>query len=196
MSILLKEAILILKRGGVVGYPTETVYGIGSRIDNPGAIYRLKKLTGRDRKKPLLVAFPSVSVAAKYVFLSEKEKKFLRKIMPGPISVIVKSRPGKIPKSITNGGDFVGIRIPENSTARRLASSIGAIISTSANLSGDRPVLSADEAEKRLGIFSVVSGKCKYKKASTLIELSTGKILKEGAYPKKRLLRKWKEAFS
>jgi len=196
MAISLKDAILILKRGGVVGYPTETIYGIGSRIDNPGAISRLKKLKGRDRKKPLLVAFPSVSAASKYVFLSEKEKKFLRKIMPGPVSAIVRSRPGKIPKSVTGGGDFVGIRIPENATARRLASSIGAIISTSANPSGDLPALSAEEVEKRLGIFSVVSGKCKYKRASTLIELSTGKILREGAYPKKRLLRKWKEAFS
>lgn len=196
MALSLKDAILILKRGGIVGYPTETVYGIGSRIDLPEAVLRLKKLKGGDRKKPLLVAFSSISVASKYVFLSEKEKKFLRKIMPGPVSAIVRPRPGKIPKSVTGGRNFVGIRIPENATARRLASSIGAIISTSANLSGDPPALSAEEVEKRLGIFSTVPGKCKYKKASTLIELSTGKILREGAYPKKALLRKWKEVFS
>ncbi|MFH0961172.1 MAG: L-threonylcarbamoyladenylate synthase [archaeon] len=195
MAVTFKQAVAILKKGGIVGYPTETLYGLGVRIDNLAAIGRLKKLKGRDGKKPFLIALPGVRSIPKYAHATRGQLAFLREILPGPVAVLLK-RKATVPPEITGGSDLVGIRIPANRLARALAKSVGAITSTSANPAGKRPATSASQVERELGILSVVPGACKYGKPSTLMNVSTGKILREGAYSAEKLAEIWGRHFS
>ena len=174
-----RKAINILKSGGVIAFPTETVFGIGACISQPKAIRRIFKIKGRPRSKPLQILVASIKQAQELGKFSQKALGFAKKKWPGPYTLVVyKTR--KVPKLITGGSSRVGLRMPNHRVALALIKACGPIAATSANLSGKKPILQAKEVKKSLPrIDFVVSGKTGNGKASQVIDTTRNfKILR------------------
>jgi len=173
------KAVEILKKGGIIAYPTDTVYGIGCNIFDEKAVKKIFKLKGRDFNNPLPVAVSSLKMLEDLAFLTDQDKEIIQKLLPGPIMVILPKKP-KVSDLITNGSKFVGIRIPEHEQAIEIIKQAGfPIITTSANLSGEEPVTEAEKVD--LKVDFVVKGECKHKIPSTVIDLKNNRILRQGA---------------
>ena len=179
----IKKAVEVLREGGVIAYPTETVYGLGADISNQSAVNQVFKLKGRDFSKPLSIAVANFKTIKELTKLSSKQERMVRRLLPGPVTVL-------LPKSkvvsdlITAGGKLVGIRFPDHQIAREIIKGFGRpITATSANLSGGPEILEAKGID--LPVDLVVKGKCQYGEGSTVIDLEKNQIVRKGAnYPK------------
>jgi L-threonylcarbamoyladenylate synthase len=175
------EAAAVLDDGGLVVYPTETVYGLGADALDATAVAQVFETKGRARSKPISMAVPDVETAAEYVHLSAKEEAFMREFLPGPVTVVVERGPA-VPDVLTAGRDRVGIRIPDHETALQLAAASGPVTATSANLSGNpsaKRVAAVDEQVRdRAG--AVVDGGETPGGGSTVVDVSSGTIHRRG----------------
>lgn len=188
----LKQATNILLKNGLVVYPTDTLYGLGANALSKRAILKVYKTKGREFKKPLSVAFYSLSQAKKYVKFNSSALKLAQKFLPGPLTIVLPMK-YKFPKKLTFGSKKVGIRIPDNKVALALIKECKfPITATSANISGREDPITAEDAVKQIGKkvdLILDGGKCKVKKPSTVVETSDNKIkiLREGAIKKSQL---------
>ena len=146
----IKAAAHLMVQGGVVVYPTETVYGIGCVPSDPDAAQRICELKGRaDKPLPLICA--DIEAARKVVEMSPEAEKLAAKFWPGPLTLVL---PSKVKYSmwIQRGAKTLGVRVSPYPVAQRLAKAAGGVIvSTSANVSGEEPARSAEEAKKIFG---------------------------------------------
>lgn len=127
-------------RGKIIIYPTDTIYGIGCSAVNGKAIKKIFKLKGREKNKPLIILVGSFNMAAKFAVINERQKKYLKKVWPGPVTCILKSRE-KLPKTITAGKDGIAARLPKSDFLVKIIKKFGVpIVSTSANLSGHKEI--------------------------------------------------------
>jgi L-threonylcarbamoyladenylate synthase len=135
-----EEAAAVLRAGGVVVYPTETFYGLGALASAGEALERLARAKLRPEGKPLpLVAADRAQVAA-VAILDAAAARLADRFWPGPLTLVLPARAGVHP-AIAAGTGTVGIRIPGSEVARALAAAAGgALVSTSANLSGGPPL--------------------------------------------------------
>ncbi|NQT30686.1 MAG: threonylcarbamoyl-AMP synthase [Candidatus Saganbacteria bacterium] len=175
----LKPAIRALKRGEVIAFPTETVFGIGAALNKSQAIKRIFRLKKRPKNKPLQVLVANLNQAKKLGKFSQKALDFAKNNWPGPYTLVVyKTR--KVSKLITGGSTKVGVRIPDHKVALFLIQKCGPIVATSANLAGKKPALTVREVKKQLPqITCVLSGRVRRRKASTVIDATKGfKILR------------------
>lgn len=167
---MLKKAIQILKSGGVIAFPTETVYGIGALLSKPKAIRKIYRIKKRPRGKPLQVLIASMKQAKELGNFSLKALKFIKKRWPGPLTLVV-HKTKKVPKLITGGTNKIGLRMPAHRTILILIRKCGPIVATSANISGEKPFLTAKEVKQGLkGLDYVIPGKVKLGKASKVID--------------------------
>jgi L-threonylcarbamoyladenylate synthase len=176
---MLKKAINILKSGGVIAFPTETVYGIGALLSRPKAIRRIFKIKKRPKSKPLQILVSSMKQALELGKFDAKALTFAKKRWPGPLTLVV-YKTDKVPKLITGGTNKVGLRIPAHRTILNLIRKVGPIAATSANISGENPFLDTEEVERGLpDLDYVISGRVKIGKASKVIDATTGfKVLR------------------
>lgn len=169
-----EKAIKILKAGGVIGFPTETIYGIGACLNQPQAIGRIFKIKKRPRSKPLPILISNLNQLSQLVSsVPVKAKKLIKENWPGPLTIVLyKSK--KVPKLVTGGGSKVGIRMPNHPIALELIKKCGPIVATSANISGKPPALTAKEVKDNLPEIDYVinGGKVKLGKASRVIDLT------------------------
>lgn len=174
----IETAIKILERGGIIAYPTDTIFGIGCNIFDEEAVKRIFELKERDFNKPLSIAVSDFEMLESLVFITKQEKKILEKILPGPFTIILSKRP-IVSNLITAGSEFVGIRIPEYKIILELIEKAGfPIITTSANISGKKSPFNSKEVD--LKVDFVVEGDCEHKKPSTVIDLKNKKIIRQG----------------
>ena len=133
----LKLAAEIIKNGGTVAFPTETVYGLGANALDVNAVSKIFKAKGRPQDNPLIVHIDSLDMAYPLVEdFCENAKKLAQKFWPGPLTIILK-RSKLVPSEVSAGLDTVAIRMPSNEIARKLISlSKTPIAAPSANLSG------------------------------------------------------------
>ncbi|MCX7796235.1 MAG: L-threonylcarbamoyladenylate synthase [bacterium] len=131
----IEEACNILKNGGLVAFPTETVYGLGALVSIPEAIRRIFLVKGRPFDNPLIVHVGSIEQMQMICYIEEKYFEIIKKITPGPITFVLRKKES-VPVEITAGLDTVGVRFPSHPIAQRLALCAGAIAAPSANLSG------------------------------------------------------------
>lgn len=136
----LKDALLplaqIIKRGGLVVFPTETVYGLGGDATNPDAAKKIYEAKGRPSDNPLIIHIAEPSDAEKYAYTKDVYYELARHFMPGPLTVILKAK-DSVPKNTRGGLETVAVRCPENKIARELIRLSGVpIAAPSANLSG------------------------------------------------------------
>lgn len=130
-----EEAARVLQAGGIVLYPTDTLYGFGVDIRNSEAVERLLLLKGRERKKPISVIVPSVAVMHEHAVLHERAEALAQTHLPGALTLVLAARE-HIPESITLNG-ALGLRIPDDTVVLALAKAFNApFTATSANLSG------------------------------------------------------------
>jgi L-threonylcarbamoyladenylate synthase len=129
----------VLRRGGIVAYPTETFYGLGALARDAAAVDRLARAKGRPDGKPLPLLAADRAQVDEVAELGEVAARLAAGFWPGPLTLVLPARPG-LPAAITAGSGAVGVRVPGSDVARALARAAGgAIVSTSANLSGEPP---------------------------------------------------------
>lgn len=131
---ILSKAISILKAGGTLVFPTETVYGIGADAFNSSAVDKIFEIKGRARDNPLIFHISSFKMLESLAYLNSLAKKIVRIFWPGPLTLVLKS---KIDKQFTFGLDTIAVRMPENYIALKLIEAFGSpIVAPSANISG------------------------------------------------------------
>ncbi len=132
----LAGASAILAAGGLVAFPTETVYGLGGNALSADAASRIYAAKGRPSDNPLIVHIAKPSDAEQYAYTNELYEKLAKAFMPGPLTVVLPKKES-IPLSVTGGLDTVGIRCPGHPAARELIRLAGIpVAAPSANLSG------------------------------------------------------------
>ncbi|ERH06600.1 MAG: sua5/YciO/YrdC/YwlC family protein [Halonotius sp. J07HN4] len=176
------DAATAIASGDAVVYPTETVYGLGADATDADAVRRVFEIKGRPRFKPLSVGFADLSMAAEYVTPTERERRFMQRFLPGAVTVLV-ARTGVFPDILVDGGDTVGVRIPDNTVARELARRAGPVTATSANESGSPSVRRVDALADsvRDAAGAVVDTGETPGGESTVVTVETGEIHRRGA---------------
>jgi L-threonylcarbamoyladenylate synthase len=170
-----------IRAGGLVVYPTETVYGLGADATDSAAVGRVFEAKGRDRDKPLSMAVPDLPAAAPYVHLTGTERAFCDRFLPGPVTVVVE-RTDRVPDELVAGGDRVGLRVPDHEVARRLAAAADRpVTATSANLSGGGSARGVDEVGESIRDRAfVLDGGRTLGGGSTVVDVTTGTIHRRG----------------
>ena len=178
---LIDEAIEVLTSGGVVLYPTDTVYGLGANVFNEKAVEKVYNIKNRDYFKPLSVCVSSIDEILLIADIGNN--KTLKNNLPGPFTFIFYKK-----ESINNyatKNHKIGIRIPENIISRKLTQSFP-ITTTSANLSGKKTLNNPKDIINQLneGIDFVIDiGRLKQSEPSTIVDLTRKepKILRKGS---------------
>ena len=170
----LKVAAATMRNGGVIIYPTETVYGLGCLPSDPDAAKRVCEIKGR-AENPLPLVCSDIEMARKVVQFNGTAEKLAEAFWPGPLMFIL---PSKVvyPMWVTHGKKTLGLRVPGAEVPRKLAQLAGGVIvSTSANISGEPPATTAKEALSQTGFkvdLVVDGGPSQGGKPSTIIDLS------------------------
>jgi len=182
-----KEVNNIVKKGGIVIIPTDTLYGVLGSAFLPKTVERIYKIRGRDKDKPCIVLISSFADLKEFgVTLNTEQKKFLDKIWPGKVSVILPVLSSKW-KYLHRGKKSVAFRMigPRNKNLYQLLMSAGPLVAPSANPQGEKPALTKREARKYFGsqIDAYICGGTKISPPSTLVEYKNGKwlVLRQGA---------------
>jgi tRNA threonylcarbamoyl adenosine modification protein (Sua5/YciO/YrdC/YwlC family) len=133
-SRYLKAAADVLKDGGLIIYPTDSVYGLGCDLFNKNAVEKIYKIKGNDKRKLLSFICPDLKGIAEYAFVSNAAYKIMRRLLPGPYTFIL-SATRQVPRILLEKRKTVGIRVPDNIACHDLLAEFGKpIISTSASL--------------------------------------------------------------
>jgi len=139
-----------VKTGGLVVYPTDTVYGLGCDPFNVETVKRVFRVKG-ERKKPLPILASGIEHVEKIAYLSKDARKIVERFWPGPLMIIVPKKP-TLPNIVTCNLGSVGVRVPKHDLAIQFISlSNGLLVGTSANKTGKKPALTASEAAEQLG---------------------------------------------
>ena len=138
-SEVVREAVLVLERGGVIIYPTDTLYGIGADALNGEAVRKVFSMKERSLSKPLPMFVRNIMWAKELAYVKKRDEKTLEKVWPGRVTVVLPKR-DIIPDILTSGHKTVGIRVPDYPMIDQLLKLFGyPITSTSANISGEEP---------------------------------------------------------
>ena len=182
---VLAEAAKVLRGGGLVAFPTETVYGLGADASNPKAIERLNRVKGRPPEKPYSLHLSSVSQLRTVVPLVPPiAERLIERFWPGPLTIVM---PGK-------DGKTVGVRVPDHPIAQAFLSACGVpVVAPSANRSGSPPPTDANEVLAALDgaiDFVLDGGPTKFGRESTVVEIVGARleIRREGAISKDEIL--------
>ena len=183
----LARSARIIARGGVIAFRTDTFYGLGADPFNAGAVQKVKDLKGREGNKPILVLISDVEQLGRLIenrsaAFDELEKQF----WPGALTIIGKGT-GQLPSELTAGTKSVGVRVPDDESARSVVRACGgALTATSANPSGEPAARSAAEALKYFGEsidLIVDGGATKTDRPSTVVDTTSDgglKLVREG----------------
>jgi tRNA threonylcarbamoyl adenosine modification protein (Sua5/YciO/YrdC/YwlC family) len=171
---LIRLVVERLRRGEVIAYPTDTIYGIGCDIFQKGAIEQLYKIKGKDPNKPLSFLCPNLTDISTYAQVSNQAFNIMKRLVPGPYTFILEAS-RKVPKVMLTRRKTVGIRIPNNNIC---------IITTSVKNTENELFNDAEEIAERLGglVDMVIDGGRIVADHSTIIDLSgdTPTVIREG----------------
>jgi tRNA threonylcarbamoyl adenosine modification protein (Sua5/YciO/YrdC/YwlC family) len=143
----LKAAADVLREGGLLIYPTDSVYGLGCDLMNKSAIEKIYHHKGNDKRKLLSFICPDLKEISEYAYVSNAAYKIMRHLLPGPYTFILNATK-KVPKILLEKRKTVGIRVPDHVICHALLSEFEhPIISTSACLHGQDPIGNPDEIE-------------------------------------------------
>ncbi|VUZ83980.1 Threonylcarbamoyl-AMP synthase [Candidatus Methylomirabilis lanthanidiphila] len=146
------HAVSVLRQGGLVAFPTDTLYALGADASNPSAIERVFIAKGRKPTNPILLLVADLTMAIRCVGeLPEAAVRLAERWWPGPLTLVVPA-PGTICSLLTAGTDRIGLRVPDAAIALTLIRQFGGpVTGTSANRSGGKDPLDADEVLRQLG---------------------------------------------
>ena len=189
----IERGISILKQGGLVAYPTDTVYGLGVCASIPQAVERVYKVKERSPNMALPLLLADVSQITKIAEpVPPVAWLLVHNFLPGALTIVL-PKSNSVPDIITAGGTTIAVRIPAHPVPIALVAGLGTpIVGTSANLSGRPSPLTADEVYSQLGDkidLIIDGGRCLGSKESTVVDV-TGQIpvvLREGAISREEL---------
>jgi len=186
---VIAKTIEILKRGGLIIYPSETCYGLGADATNPQAVAKVLQFKGERKGKPILIAVADKKMAQDYVEINEMAENLYQNFLPGPVAVVSKSK-GKVAPGIESANQTLGIRIPNYPLVLEIIRQFGRpITSTSANPSGKKPPYSLKDvlkytSKKRLGLVDIFldAGQLPIRPPSTIVDttLQEPTVLRQG----------------
>ena len=181
-----RRAVEALADGGVIAYPTDTVYGLGCDLTNKHAVDRLYAIKGMDRSHPLAFVCPDLSDIARYAIVDNQVYRVLRRFLPGPYTFILQAT-REVPKLVQMKRKNVGIRVPASETARALARELGRpIISSTAARPGADPLVDPREIDTAFrGLALVLDAGAGGLVPTTVVDLTTSPpaVVREGAGP-------------
>lgn len=182
----ISRAVDVLRSGGVVAFPTETVYGLGADASDPVGVDRIFRIKGRPAGHPLIVHLGDVSQLADWAVDVPPEAYLLaRNFWPGPLTMIVK-RSKRVVDAVTGGRETVGLRVPDHPVALEMLRSFGGgVAAPSANRFGKVSPTTADHVRADLGDevdYVLDGGPCSVGVESTIVDLTTGapEVLRPG----------------
>jgi L-threonylcarbamoyladenylate synthase len=180
----ISEAAAIVKRGGLVAFPTDTVYGLGCDPWNSQAIDRLFESKGRETK-PIPVLCAGLEQAESLVVLDGLALELARRFWPGALTIVAPVKK-PVPIRLDQGTGWLGVRVPDHEVARAFAQEAGgSITGTSANLSGQPSSRTAEEVDRSMGdrLDAVIDGGRSDGTESTVVKVVGGsvEVLRRGA---------------
>lgn len=174
------DAATAIREGALVVYPTETVYGLAADATDPDAVERVFEAKGRSRDKPVSLAVPDVDSALDYVAPTDREERFMREFLPGPVTVVTERR-ASVPDTLTDGAPRVGVRVPDHLVALALLEAVAPLTATSANVSGNPSATTLDELDDVIEMATVVlDGGETGGTGSTVVDVESGTIHRRG----------------
>jgi L-threonylcarbamoyladenylate synthase len=182
-----KRIARYLKEGKIGLFPTDTVWGICSRMDNKASVERVFEIKNREKNKPFLILASDIAQVQKYVNIDNPDVlKITEKYWPGPLTIIFNAKKESVLSAVRAGGETIAARIPDYNELAEIISEVGTpLIAPSANISGENPPVYFDEIDGRIinAVDFIVQGECKMKEPSTIIDCtqSEKKIVREGA---------------
>lgn len=185
----IKEAAKIIKEGGLVAFPTETVYGLGAAYNNPDAVTKIYKVKKRSKNKPLTLHISKRETLESFdCEITHLAKILMDKFWPGPLTIILNTKDKK---------KTLAFRIPKDEIAKCFIEACGIpIVAPSANISGNKPPVSAEGVLKDLDgkIEAVIDGgPTRLGGESTIIDVTSFpyRVIREGAISKSRIQDAW-----
>lgn len=194
----LEQAIASIQRGGVIAFPTDTVYGLGGSLSHPDALERIYEMKGRDpeRSLPVLLASPA-ELSKVTASVTQELLGLARMFWPGPLTIAVPAL-DTLPRQVVASDNTVGVRVPDHSVALTIAQRCGgAIAATSANISGESPACRSEEIDPGLAeaIDLILDGgiaPCGLHSTVIRPDGDTIFVIREGAIPAATLHAAWK----
>jgi L-threonylcarbamoyladenylate synthase len=189
------DAIAVLRRGGIVAIPTDTVYGIGVALDAERGIDRLFEAKRRPADRAIMLLLDSPDQGAAVAAWTPSAAALAEAFWPGGLTVVVNQLPhGGLPPELTGGAPTIGLRMPDHACPRALAAAVGPLPVTSANLSGLPPARDAAEISEQLGdavLCIVDGGPARGGPPSTVVDCTIDpvRILRAGAVSNEEVMR-------
>ncbi len=182
----LEEAVSLLRRGELVCYPTDTVYGIGAAAGNDAAVRRLYAVKGRAPDKPLPLLIADAADATRLAEVTPVARTLMARLWPGGLTIVMRKSPGLRSLALA-GQETVALRVPDHWLVRDMIRLLGEpLTGTSANRAGAPPPVSASEVALQLGemvSLLIDGGPCRQRVESTVVDLTQDgpRIVREGA---------------
>ncbi|MHA1303430.1 MAG: L-threonylcarbamoyladenylate synthase [Candidatus Heimdallarchaeaceae archaeon] len=192
---LIEQAVLYLKSGDVIAFPTDTVYGVGANVFDEQAVNKIFEIKQRPRDKPINVLISSMDQLEQLIEgINPLAERLFRLFWPGALTLILLKK-DSVPEVVTAGKYTIGVRMPKNPVALKIIEELGSpLAATSANISGKKSPLNAKEVFEQLGgriPLILDGGETQERVESTILDLSSKKpkILREGGIPSEKLKR-------
>ena len=187
----IEKASQIINQGGIVVFPTDTVYGIGCDPYNKDSVRKIYEIKSRKISKPFPVLVYSKDIAERIAFFDEFTKKIVERFWPGPLTVILKLTDENLKESL-NITDKIAIRVPNHKCTLELLKKCNFLVGTSANISGHSSFTNPDECFNNFRKYDVFvdGGIITSKSESTIIEIENEKIkiIREGSLSHEEIL--------
>lgn len=181
----------VLRSGGVIIYPTDTLYGLGTDALSDDAVAKIYAVKGRNENKPMHAVFADLTMVEEYAEINDAARKLAEKFFPGALTLVLKKKPG-VDTGIARGIETIGIRIPDNDFCLELARTFGKpYTATSANQAGSPPQLSVEKVLAQLESTAkdvdlvIDDGQLPMQLPTTVVNVvsDTPVILREGGIP-------------
>lgn len=187
------KAAELLRDGEVLGFPTDTVYGLAALATHDRAVRRIYEVKGRSLSQPLIVMVAEPEQVGAWAEVDERARRYMERWWPGALTLVLRARPTVGPPLTSSGSSrTLAVRIPRHDVALALLREVGeAMATTSANRSGDAPALTALETAWVKGLAAVLDGgRAAGEVPSTVLDLSGAapRVLREGPIAAAELL--------
>ena len=187
----IRKSVEIIENGGVIIFPTDTVYGIGCNPYDANAVKKIYEIKSREKIKSLPVLASSIQIVKQISIIDEFTENIIKKYWPGPLTLILKLKDKNLKKSL-NLEDKIAVRIPNSECTLKLLNKCNLLVGTSANVSGDSSFTDPQECMKNVKNYDVFvdGGTITSKGESTIIEIENEKIriIREGALKKEDIM--------
>jgi L-threonylcarbamoyladenylate synthase len=184
----------VVHAGGIIVYPTDTLYGLGADPKNPDAVRKLFTIKGRQAGQPILLLIKDANEVLDWAAdITPRAEGLMKKFWPGPLTLVFKAR-REVMAQLTGGAGTIGLRVPGNALTRQLLASLGiALTGTSANIAGKPGPRTAQEAAEAIGeMVDMVldGGRTEGGDPSTVVDVSADEpmVIREGVIPSREIL--------